>query len=126
MPTKIAKRLIAPCGMNCAICKAYLRKRNPCHGCRDAEQNKPPTRFHCSLRICEKRTGAFCYDCEDFPCKKLQHLDLRYRTRYGMSEIENLIFIRDRGIRKFLAYENERWVSEDGICCVHDKKIYAD
>ncbi|MFZ3074083.1 MAG: hypothetical protein WA093_03070 [Minisyncoccales bacterium] len=25
--------LIAPCGMNCALCMAYLREKNHCPGC---------------------------------------------------------------------------------------------
>jgi hypothetical protein len=26
--------LVAPCGMNCGICRAYLREKNKCPGCR--------------------------------------------------------------------------------------------
>jgi hypothetical protein len=26
--------LIAPCGMNCGVCMAYLREKNKCPGCR--------------------------------------------------------------------------------------------
>ena len=124
MEKRITQDLIAPCGMNCAICKAYLREHNPCHGCRDAEQNKPKTRVNCRLRVCTKRTGRFCCDCPDFPCDRLRHLDKRYRTRYGMSQIENLEFIRKNGIRKFVHAERQKWVSDKGILCVHDKKRY--
>ncbi len=124
MPNRITEPLIAPCGMNCAVCKAHLRRRNPCHGCSDAEQNKPKTRVHCRLRICGKRTGRFCCDCAEFPCDRLRHLDLRYRTRYGMSQIENLEYIRDKGIKKFVESERGRWISEEGIFCVHDKTYY--
>lgn len=124
MPNKIRKNLIAPCGINCAICKAYLRPHNPCHGCRDAELNKPKTRVQCRLRVCDRRTGDFCYACADFPCQRLRHLDLRYRTRYGMSEIENLEYIRDNGIRRFMELERRKWLSEKGILCVHDRKHY--
>ncbi len=32
---------IAPCGMNCATCLAYLRDKNTCCGCRgDWEHNR--------------------------------------------------------------------------------------
>jgi hypothetical protein len=44
--------------------------------------------------------------------------------RYGMSEIENLEFIRDGGLRKFLEKERKRWICEKGIFCVHEKKYY--
>ncbi len=124
MKTRITDNLIAPCGMNCAVCKAYLREHNPCHGCFDAEQNMPKTRVNCRMRVCKKRTGKFCCHCTEFPCEQLRHLDQRYRTRYGMSEIANLEFIRDQGIRKFVAAERERWVSDRGIFCVHDGQYY--
>jgi hypothetical protein len=61
MQDRMNENLIAPCGMNCAICKAFLRQQNPCHGCSNAEQNRPRTRLHCRLRICEKRSGRFCF-----------------------------------------------------------------
>ena len=116
--------LIAPCGMNCGICRAYLRLKDPCHGCSDAAQNLPKTRMNCRLRICRKRTSKYCFSCDEFPCDRLKRLDTRYRTRYGMSEIENVRNIRDNGIDAFLREEYRRWVSGQGILCVHDKKFY--
>jgi hypothetical protein len=124
MKNPITQNLIAPCGMNCGICRAHLRPKNPCHGCNYAEANKPKTRVNCRLRICGKRKGKFCGHCQEFPCDRLKHLDCRYRTKYGMSEIENLEFIRKNGIRKFVAMERKRWISAKGVLCVHDKKHY--
>jgi hypothetical protein len=120
------KELIAPCGMNCGICQAYLRQNNPCNGCDNAEKNLPKTRANCRLRVCTKRKGKFCWDCAEFPCDRLKHLDKRYRERYGMSEIENLNCIRENGIEKFIEKENRKWVSKQGILCVHDKKYYKN
>ena len=124
MKPSITQNLIAPCGMNCAICKAYLRQHNPCHGCINLEVERPKTRAHCRLRVCTKRKGRFCCHCPEFPCDRLCHLDKRYRTKYGMSEIENLEFIRKNGIRKFVASERKHWISKQGVFCVHDKKYY--
>ena len=76
------------------------------------------------MRLCTERTGRFCYDCAGFPCDRLKHLDKRYRTRYGMSEIENLEYIRDSGLDAFLEKEQSRWVSERGVLCVHDRRYY--
>jgi hypothetical protein len=120
----ITKKLIAPCGMNCALCLAHLREKNPCHGCNDAEQNKPKTRAHCKLRLCTKRKGKFCFDCTDFPCDRLQHLDERYRTRYGMSMVDNLEYLKQFGMAKFIFHEQQRWVKGDKIYCVHKHKYY--
>jgi hypothetical protein len=77
--------------------------------------------MNCRLRLCGKRRGRFCYDYPPFLCDRLQRLDTRYRTRYGMSEIENLEYIRDRGMDPFLENERSKWVSNRGILCVHDK-----
>lgn len=115
---------IAPCGMNCGICRAYLRQKNPCRGCAAPGIVRFKSCENCRMRRCERRTGPFCFDCTEFPCERLRHLDRRYRTKYGMSEIENLEFIRDHGIEAFLEMERERWVSDRGILCVHDRKYY--
>jgi len=42
-----------------------------------------------------------------------------------MSEIENLVYIRDKGIEKFLDRERRKWISEKGVLCVHDRKYYS-
>lgn len=123
-PSPFEPELIAPCGMNCGVCRAHLRSRNPCRGCGEAGQPLPKSRANCRMRLCENRTGRFCYDCADFPCDRLKHLDRRYRARYGMSEIENLECIRDHGMERFLERERERWVADGRVLCVHDKNYY--
>jgi hypothetical protein len=116
--------LIAPCGMNCGICLAYLREKNKCPGCRGADPNKPKTRLHCKIKTCSTFTNGkarFCFACETFPCDRLRHLDKRYRTKYRMSMIENLEQIKKAGIKKFAAWEKIRWACSEcgGIVCVH-------
>lgn len=121
----IRKDLIAPCGMNCRLCRAYGRKRNPCPGCRADDSRKPRTRVCCRIKNCEKRAGAgerFCFRCNEFPCPDLNRLDKRYRTRYGMSMIDNLTTIRKSGTRSFLRKEKARWTCPGcgELLCVHE------
>jgi Protein of unknown function (DUF3795) len=118
------KSLIAPCGMNCGICMAYLRERNKCPGCRAPDLNKPPTRTECKIKKCEilLRGGKrFCFTCEEFPCDRLKRLDKRYRNRYSMSMIENLRDIEADGIEGFLRAEETKWTCPvcGGTICVH-------
>ena len=120
--SKIA--LIAPCGMNCSLCRAYLRDRNKCSGCRSSDTDKPVTRFKCKIKNCSKFQGAkkkYCFECHEFPCDRLKHLDKRYRTKYGMSMIENLESVKAHGIRQFLRDEKVKWVCPKcgGTICVH-------
>ena len=119
---KINQKIIAPCGMNCGVCVAHLRKNNQCPGC----NNEPNlfSRQNCALRLCQERNGKYCFECKKFPCAKLKQLDKRYREKYGMSEIENLEFIRDKGINKFIKKEQKKWQSAKGILCVHNRNYY--
>jgi len=117
--------LIAPCGMNCGICLAYLREKNKCPGCRGTDTNKPVTRVRCKIKTCEvnqKEKTTFCFKCKTFPCTHLKHLDERYRTKYNMSMIENLEFIKKSGIKKFIGNEKIKWACSEcgGIICVHN------
>ncbi|MBE0526524.1 MAG: DUF3795 domain-containing protein, partial [Candidatus Thorarchaeota archaeon] len=101
---------IAPCGMNCAICLGHQREKNRCPGCNYENLNKTAHHSGCTIRKCTNlKTPRFCFTCDKFPCKRMKQLDKRYRTRYGMSMIENLVNIQENGIRKFVANEKIRW-----------------
>jgi rubrerythrin len=51
----------------------------------------------------------FCFECDEFPCVRVAHLDKRYRTRYGLSVIDNLINIQNLGVDWFVNSENMKW-----------------
>jgi len=120
----ILSTLIAPCGMNCRLCLAYTREKKTCPGCRGDDSIKNKSCIRCRIKNCEKMVqagGKYCFVCDSFPCARLKQLDKRYRTKYGMSMIDNLEAIRKMGIRKFIRNEKERWNCPQcgGIICVH-------
>jgi hypothetical protein len=122
--------LLAPCGMNCGICRAYLREKNKCPGCRGDDTNKTVTRVRCKIKNCEvlkKEKLEFCFECKDFPCPNLKHLDKRYTTKYNMSMIENLENIKNLGIEQFLKNEKVKWACSEcgGTICVHNGYCYS-
>ena len=121
------EELIAPCGMNCGVCASHLAMKNDlkkkgigktyCAGCLPQSKN---CHYKKQCDLLGKGLVRFCYECEDFPCQRLKTLDKRYRTFYHMSMIENVEYIRDNGISRFLAREQEKWrCPECGevICC---------
>ncbi len=123
---------IAPCGMNCSLCIAYQREKNKCFGCNGPDAYKPNHCRVCRIRYCDKQVpnesgSSFCYSCNRFPCKRLKQLDARYRTKYGMSMIQNLAIIRERGIAKFSETENEKWTCKlcGALFCVHRNKCLS-
>ena len=71
------------------------------------------------MEFLAKTESGFCYECEKYPCTRLKNLDKRYRTKYGMSMIENLDNIKKYGIKEFLEKEEIRWKCEKcgaGLC----------
>jgi hypothetical protein len=120
--------LIAPCGMNCALCAAYLAMKNEvksqgikmptCVGCR-------PRRKQCALlkKRCSKLLNSevnFCFECEDFPCKRLIAIDERYKNHYRMSLIQNLSYIKRYSMDRFLEQQEQKWKCPNcngNVCC---------
>jgi hypothetical protein len=124
-------KLIAPCGMNCNLCSAYLRKEGyirKCPGCRGNNNDKPNYCVRCKIKNCKiikKNNWKYCsIKCEKFPCQRLKNLDKRYRTKYMMSMIDNLNNIEKKGIRKFIKQEENKWIKGNKIFCVHNKKYF--
>ena len=120
--------LIAPCGMNCAVCSGFLRDTNKCPGCRAIWELSRKYIKKCIIRNCSEmknRNLKYCSDkCGYYPCDRLKRLDKRYRTKYGMSMIENLESIKNNGIKHFVNNEKKRWIKGNKIFCVHKKRYY--
>jgi hypothetical protein len=122
--------LIAPCGMNSALCASYLAMKNDlkttgimktyCAGCRPRGKNCAFLKKKCDL-LGNGRV-QYCYECSEFPCRSLKQLDTRYRTLYRMSMIENLEYIREHGIKNLLEREEEKWRCPEcgGTICCHN------
>lgn len=122
--------MIAPCGMNCALCIGHIREKNRCEGCNGNDQSKPQSCRTCTIVVCEKRKetdSGFCYDCSTYPCTRMKNLDKRYRTKYGMSMFENLEFIKENGIDAFLKHEEESWACQEcgKMLSVHRKECLS-
>jgi len=112
----IDPELIAPCGLNCRLCRAYIRENRTCPGCRGDDDLKSQSSVSCWIKTCEKLKSEeirFCSSCNKFPCGPLNRLDNRYRTNYGVSEIANLNEIKLFGLSHFVESENERWIGPE-------------
>ena len=126
--------LIAPCGMNCGICKwflAYSRgipkergKISHCVGCLPRNKNCFIKR---GCKKLQKKEVTFCYECDEMPCENLDRVDRRYRQRYGMSMVENLKELKEKGIEEFLKVQREKYKCPEceDVVSVHDGKCYA-
>jgi hypothetical protein len=117
--------LIAPCGINCRLCRRYAKEKAACPGCRGDDSLKMPSCIHCRIKNCESLAAGnlvFCSGCERFPCVRLIHLDKRYRTKYGTSPITNLQSIETIGVANFVDNENREWLCPrcGMMICMHE------
>jgi len=143
MPTKsklaMQSILIAPCGMNCALCAGYLAyshhlkkvrgKIHHCQGCRIRNKQCAFLKGRCKNKKLLNNEINYCFECRYFPCSSLKAIDERYRMRYHMSMIDNLLFIRENGVKKFLTKEYKKWQCKkcgDIICCHNGKCYHCD
>jgi hypothetical protein len=126
--------LIAPCGMNCGLCSAYLAYANElprargkishCPGCRPRNKQCAYIKGQCSLLRNNKID--FCFECKNFPCERLKKINNRYNINYSFDFIENLIFIKKNGIEKFVKMQNKKYKCPncDGMISVHNGKCF--
>jgi hypothetical protein len=135
MDNKFTPELIAPCGMNCGLCKSYLAysrgvpakkgEVSHCSGCRVRGKN-------CAFikRDCPRKVGTqiqSCLECSEMPCQRLSRLDEHYKARYGMSMVENLKEIKEKGMDEFLKNQEAKYrcPSCGDVVSVHDSRCYA-
>ena len=128
----ISEQLIAPCGMNCAICSRYLSyvnglKRSQCVGCRPRDQQCTYLFGKCTgINTLAKGDAAFCFECDKYPCKQIDRIDNRYRRNYKMSMKDNLECIKETGIREFIEdqYRKYRCSKCGGLISIHNGKCF--
>lgn len=103
----VDNNLAAPCGIYCGACRQYLLWKKDlleergykigCKGCR--VRNKKCTFIRRDCPALRKKELEFCYECENFPCQKLQKLDTLKELRSK--------FKKSKELEKLKAYERE-------------------
>ena len=127
--------LIAPCGMNCGACQAYLGKKfnlkqqgiktAVCAGCWAKGGFCSLYKLHCRrLMIGDV---DYCYECPEYPCNNLKEVDKTYSGSYKIGFIENLNYLKEHGIEALLAKEAEKWKCPEcgGTISCHDGICYS-
>jgi hypothetical protein len=123
--------LIAPCGINCRLCHAYVREKTVCPGCRSERTSlKQKSCASCKINQCEKRIRngwEYCYECDEFPCFRVARLGKRYRTKYSANPVNNLRRIQAGGIEQFILEEEREWTcpSCGRLLCMHKPQCLA-
>ena len=126
--------LAAPCGVYCGACRSYLLLKKDlfeekgyksgCKGCRI--QNKKCAFIRRDCALLRKNEIDFCYECDSFPCQKLQKLDSHYQEKYSVNMINNLKRLEEVGVEKWLQEQEKLYTCPKcgGEICVHDAECY--
>ena len=107
--------MVAPCGLDCSLCKRALAETDPCPGCHGPDENKPEfCSRKCGIILCRKRLEngyTFCDECPDYPCEYVREKETRYTSKYPLYEspAENLRDIRKVGLECFLENQRSKW-----------------
>jgi hypothetical protein len=119
MKTKDDITLVAPCGLHCGTCAVYKVKDDPslrealvekvnwngipCAGCRQIKGKSQFISETCATYACVTERGHdFCYECEDFPCGKLNPAADRADVLPHNLKIFNLSFMKQHGVARFV------------------------
>lgn len=124
MVEEIPATMPAPCGMDCWVCYAHLKKKRPCLGCRGQDDAKPEHCRKCEIKTCALEQGLdFCFSCSTFPCTKINRLDKSYRQRYQTSLIDGAMRLKTVGAEQYLREEREKWLCADcgGAVSLHGR-----
>jgi len=128
MGKEFSEDLVAPCGMDCNICSGYLAMQHDvkskgirisyCKGCRPRDKKCAFLKKRCRRLL--HHSVIFCYECQEYPCENLNHINTRYKTFFRMSLLGNLAFIKKNGMAEFLRTQKEKWrcpTCGEAICC---------
>ncbi|WP_408033972.1 DUF3795 domain-containing protein [Teretinema zuelzerae] len=110
MPDKVDEIYFAPCGVNCFVCYVHLKKKKACNGCYESDLNKPERCKHCLIKQCviDKKI-KYCFECTEYPCKRINNLEKSYITRYGVSLLDNAKMVQSAGLTYFFSVEKDKW-----------------
>ncbi|MHA1931970.1 MAG: DUF3795 domain-containing protein [Promethearchaeota archaeon] len=126
--------LAAPCGMYCGTCRSYLllkknllKEKGYKHGCKGCRiQGKNCAHIKKDCQVLRKNEIDFCFECENFPCQRLERLDSRYKMKYNVSFIINLERNRAVGAENWLREQEILYTCPEceGEICVHDAECF--
>lgn len=115
--------MTAYCGISCGDCECHKAKDDPklmeylsgrgirdlpCGGCREAEGKCPVLGGVCETYRCavDKKVD-FCYECDEFPCSKLNPAADKADILPHNLKVYNLCYIQRHGLEEFAQHAPE-------------------
>ena len=96
------------CGLNCGLCsRHYTAGSSRCPGCAGEgfSEVHPPCGV---LSCCQRKRLEYCFECNDFPCKKYDGADLTDSFITHKNQFRDLDLANKIGIEAYKAELNEK------------------
>jgi len=100
--------LFSACGLNCGLCPRYYTDGpSRCPGC--GGEGFLETHCTCSiLPCCERKNIEYCFDCDEFPCKKYDGADSSDSFITHKNQFKDLEKAKQMGIEAYMKEQKEK------------------
>ncbi len=126
MSNKNKWNLVAPCGLYCEECTAFLNGK--CGGCKSNEGLSKEYRKYCKIYQCSSSKNLkICLECKEFPCKpfdffKAEKLE---NSPWFLDVWSNMKQIKEVGLTAFLN-KKQNWLRRRKQCAKKRNIKYCD
>jgi len=123
---KNAWNLVAPCGLYCGECTAFLDKR--CEGCRSDKGLSKEYRKYCKIYAClNNKNLKICSECKEFPCKFFDFFKAEGlgESSWFLDVWSNMKQIKEAGLTNFLNRKGD-WLRKRKECAEKIGIKYCD
>ncbi len=118
--------LVAPCGLYCGECTAFLNKK--CGGCRSNKGLSEQYRRYCKIYKCSSDKGLkVCLECNEFPCKTFNFFKAEglEDSSWFLDVLSNMKTIAETDISRFLK-RKAAWLNKRKKCARKRGIDYCD
>jgi hypothetical protein len=126
MTDKNEWNFVAPCGLYCEECTAFLNSE--CGGCRSNKGLSEKYNKYCKIYQCSSdKNLKICVECKDFPCKffdffKAETLE---SSSWFIDVWHNMKQVREIGLTEFLTKKRD-WLRKRKECAKKRNIKYCD
>ena len=100
--------LFSACGLNCGLCPSYhTDAASKCPGCGGKDfSSKHPA---CGVLSCCQRHGLeYCYQCEEYPCKKYEGADSSDSFITHKNQLVDFEKVKSIGLEAYMTEQNTK------------------
>lgn len=112
--------LFSACGLNCGLCPRYqMDGASKCPGCSgEGFLAKHPS---CGVLSCSQRKGIeYCYECDEFPCKKYDGADQSDSFITHMKQFHDMRKAKELGMDAYRKELDEKIGILEGLLAAYD------